>query len=85
MRTRKNVANLCGRGLKAGTAHSTCGLNTWVAGKTIVVPCYQASYLSALVMTKLSHELLNTIAPCLPQTYPLSVVYCNLELESTLI
>jgi len=55
MRTRKNVANLCGRGLKAGTAHSTCGLNTWVAGKTIVVPCYQASYLSALVMTKLSH------------------------------
>jgi len=55
MRTRQNAANLCGRGLKAGTAHSTCGLNTWVAGKTIVVPCYQVSCLSALVMTKLSH------------------------------
>jgi len=26
---------LCGWGVKAGTVHSTCGYNVWVAGKTV--------------------------------------------------
>jgi len=54
----QSVMMLCGWGVKAGMTHSTCGLSTWVAGKTALSLVNMCSIWAPSLCVWYTHTLL---------------------------